>query len=247
MGQAAGLLAPGIQLAPGELAAEALPDRLVQHLRALRPRRGERYVFLDGRGTRWAATVRDDRPLRFEVGEAEVVPALEPKLVLCLAPPKGDDLWQSVTQATEVGAARIAFVRSEHAQIAKGQNVPIDRARRVSDASCEQCVRAWQVDIEDEWRSTAELLARPGVHVVADEGLAGANPIGFVEGVPPSLRGVPVHLYVGPEGGWSDAEREAFRGKAFPLSLGSLVMRVPTAVVAGLHFLRLVSEHGSAR
>jgi 16S rRNA (uracil1498-N3)-methyltransferase len=58
---------------------------------------------------------------------------------------------------------------------------------------------------------------------------------------PPLLREIPaerqdtVALLIGPEGGWTDAEREQARAAGWaPVSLGPLVLRAETAVCAAL-------------
>lgn len=246
MGAPANFLVPGFAFAAGTLDEDAFPPELRRHLQALRVRNGERVRFLDGRGGLFPAVAAAvGKKLSFRIEDGEKRPPLAPKLTLCLAPPKGDDLWTAVQQATEVGASRISFVKARHAQVAKGQNAPVERARRVADAACEQCGRAWRLEIEDDWRELVDLLARPGIHVVADEILAAQEAIGF-DGAAPALGGKDeIHLYIGPEGGWSDEERRLFDGRAARLGLGSLVLRVPTACVAAIHFLRLVHLHNA--
>ena len=55
-------------------------------------------------------------------------------------------------------------------------------------------------------------------------------------------------LFVGPEGGFSDAEREKLRNTAFPWVLGGRVLRAETAVLAGLTAVQLAwgDFHGEA-
>lgn len=222
----------------------ALPPIVQQHLKVLRVRDGESLQFLDGNGGVFPALTRvEGRELAFDIQSVSKRPALAPRLKLVLAPPKGDDLWTAIQQSTEIGAERIAFLRARHAQIAKGQNAPIERAQRVADAACEQCGRAWRMGFEPEWCELGELLARPGIHVVADEILSLKDEIGFADRAPSLGGGEEIYLYIGPEGGWSDEERQLFDGRAAKLGLGQLVLRTPTACVAAIHFLRLVHLH----
>ena len=46
-------------------------------------------------------------------------------------------------------------------------------------------------------------------------------------------------LFTGPEGGFSDREREILKAKAAPLALGGRVLRAETAVIAGLTAIHL--------
>lgn len=54
------------------------------------------------------------------------------------------------------------------------------------------------------------------------------------------------HLAVGPEGGWSDAEKEQFRNLPFvtPFSLGSLTLRAETAAIASLALVSYIRTLG---
>ncbi len=97
------------------------------------------------------------------------------------------------------------------------------------------------MELSTQWSSLETMLQKKNVlHVVADEGLAGNDEIGFFNGAPQIDATTPIFLYIGPEGGWSDRERQLFDNVALKLGLGSLVLRVPTACVASIHFLRIV-------
>ena len=227
--------------------AAALGADVQRHLTALRIRTGEAVRLLDGAGRAWQARCEREKPLAFTLHDLVEVPALRPALQLFLAPPKGDALSEAVCQATEIGVTEIFFLRAEHAQYPGRGDPPVERARRVSDSALEQCGRAWRCHIHEGWHELGPSLRESAVHVVADEATAepgqAAELIGFT-GALPNLASVslaqPLRLYVGPEGGWSESERRLFDGRAATLALGSLVLRVPTAVVAGAHFLRTV-------
>jgi 16S rRNA (uracil1498-N3)-methyltransferase len=57
----------------------------------------------------------------------------------------------------------------------------------------------------------------------------------------PALAGTPrrIVLFVGPEGGFTDAERQMLESRAFPWVLGGRVLRAETAVLAGLTAVHL--------
>jgi 16S rRNA (uracil1498-N3)-methyltransferase len=53
-----------------------------------------------------------------------------------------------------------------------------------------------------------------------------------------------VALLVGPEGGWTAEERDAFRGAGWtPVSLGGLILRAETAALAALAVVRSAWLH----
>jgi 16S rRNA (uracil1498-N3)-methyltransferase len=246
MGQYSGILVIESTLPKsGSFDARALDERVQRHLAALRVRNGEHVNFLNGRGGLWICVCQNARDQLFEVLETKEIPQLRPQIDLYLAPPKGDALTQAVTQATECGAARIAFLKSDFAQYRKEDEAPGLRAQRVSDAACEQCLRPWRCEVNSEWLSLDEALAAPGLNIVADEEEARSGGLGFADAKKASseMRGAErLKLFIGPEGGWSESERKILRAKALTLGLGSLILRTPTACVAALHHLRVQSE-----
>lgn len=244
MGQIHSFLNLGALPESGEILDSQLNDNVTQHVKVLRIKPGENLRFLDGRGLITEVTCKQIKPrYAFSVVARTRVPALIPPLELCVSPPKGDAFRDVIAQATEIGATSIRFLRSDFGQYPAGQPAPSDKAQRVSDSAAEQCVRAWRCEVLPGWHEATQTLALPGVHIVADEESANAasETIGFL-GAAPSLANLspeaPLRLYVGPEGGWSERERTFFKARAHSLALGRLVLRVPTAAVAGLHWLR---------
>lgn len=244
MGQIHSFLNLGALPEAGEILDSHLDENVAQHVKVLRIKAGENLRFLDGQGLITEVTCKQIKPRpTFAIVERKRAPALIPPLELCVSPPKGDAFRDVVAQATEIGATSIRFLRSDFGQYPAGQPAPSDKAQRVSDSAAEQCVRAWRCEVLPGWHEALQTLALPGIHVVADEESANAaqESIGFLSSAP-SLANLspaaPLRLYVGPEGGWSERERTFFRDRAHSLSLGRLVLRVPTAAVAGLHWLR---------
>ena len=226
--------------AKSTFSAKDLSDTCLQHMKARRLGAGEKFILLNGAGDIFTCAVIDKKLSNFTVERREESPALRPEIELCVSPPKGDDLWQLITQATEIGATSLVFVRSDHNQHpSAAKQPPADRAQRVSDAACEQCARPWLLRIDSEWRELSSLLPDSSYsHWVADEALAGKTD-------KQKVTGQKIRLYVGPEGGWSARERQIFdEAKCHRFSLGPLVLRVPTAGVAAIHHLRWLSEHG---
>lgn len=140
-----------------------------------------------------------------------------------------------VQKATELGCVRIVPVLSEHSvkpgELEKekpwawpGQAI---RAAR-------QCRRAALPEVLAA-APLAQALAAPWFSAAArrftldDRAAHGIDPF---SGLP---RGGELVLVVGPEGGWSDAERAALDAAgAAPIALGVRVLRAETAVFAGL-------------
>ena len=227
----------------GPVTAALIDENTQRHLRSVRISDGEILCFLDGAGKRSQARCVNAKKLDFEIVSVTSEAQLTPQIHLYLAPPKGEALWEAITQMTEAGAMTLSFLQSDHTQ-GDARNISIDRAQRVSDAACAQCSRSWRLTVLPEVKSLAQ-IACEATHSetwVADEELSSSQeayalkPAGFV----PS-KSTQLNLVIGPEGGWSEYERKLVsQSSCRRLGLGPLILRVPTACVAALHQTRLL-------
>jgi 16S rRNA (uracil1498-N3)-methyltransferase len=221
--------------------SKLIPPDVARHLKSRRIGRNEEVEFINGRGLRARARCEDPISLRYRVVEKKIESVFLPIIELCVPVVKQDLLTETITQATEIGVSKIQWLKCDHDQVPKNlKKPPSDRTTRVSKAAAEQCSRTWGMEIS-ETRETIDALAADleFTHIVADESLLLEGKIGFHghTSVPKFLP--KIRLYIGPEGGWSDRERQSFDSQnMIRLSLGSFILRVPTAVVAASFFLR---------
>lgn len=191
------------------------PDR--HHLeRVLRLRPGDPVTAADGRGGLRPCVVAAGGRLE-PVGPITRHERLAPAITVAMAAAKGERPEWAVQKLTEAGVDEIVvFVADRSVVRWDGERAGRHLARlaRVAREAAMQSRRAWLPEVRGV-ETFAALAGRPGA--------AMADPAGS----PPSLS-TPVVL-VGPEGGWSDAER----GRGLPLvALGDGVLRVETAAVA---------------
>lgn len=139
-----------------------------------------------------------------------------------------------VEQLSQCGAAAWVPMRTERAQRAPtgGQ---LEKLRRVARESAKQCGRAWVLDVREP-DTLERALCADGTVLVLD---ATGGPFGGIGGVGGAQA---VRLFVGPEGGWSDAERARLAG-ATMVCAGPHVLRLETAAVVGT---ALVMAHAEA-
>ncbi|GMU66153.1 MAG: ribosomal RNA small subunit methyltransferase E [Acidobacteriota bacterium] len=205
-------------------------------IRVKRLESGESVRIVDGAGrARRGVVARVDRG-RAVIAFGAAAPSREPELriELLVAPPKPDRAAWLVEKATEVGAVAVRFVVTDRA--ARGDRgfgvAQLARLRRIAIAAVEQCGRAVVPEISGT-HALAEIVAERRLHgtpvVALDAGGARQVPR-------PASRRSTVHadlsLLIGPEGGWSDAERERFEREGVERwSLGERVLRVETAAV----------------
>lgn len=194
-----------------------------RHAAAVRRIRvGETVDLVDGRGTRCTCVVtavgRD--ALTCHVTTRAVEPEPTPKLTLVQALAKGSRGELAVELATEVGVDAIvpwAAARS----IAKADK-PLIRWQATAREAAKQSRRAWFPEVSAPMR-TAEVLGLPGQLLVLHE--EASEPLARI-----SLPEGDLVLIVGPEGGISPEELDAFGvAGAVAVRLGGSVLRTSTA------------------
>ena len=152
-----------------------------------------------------------------------------PDLWLLFAPIRKARTDFIVEKATEMGAARILPVQTE---FTNADRIRRDRLRAHAVEAAEQCGGTYVPEVAELRRLPALLDDWPGDRrlMFCDEALAGEGR--GLAAAPPG----PWAILIGPEGGFSDAERA--RLAALPqtaaVSLGPRVLRADTAAVAAL-------------
>jgi 16S rRNA (uracil1498-N3)-methyltransferase len=174
-----------------------LPAGEADHvLKVLRGRNGDTVEVVDGAGKLFAARLRGGR-------EAAVVEELAApdgagvEISLYQAVPKGGRMDLVVEKATEVGATRIVPLLAERG-VVNPREGKVGRWRRVAEAAARQSLRLSVPEVADPVRFEDVASEVRGTRVL----LHNAPDLQPVEAVV----GVPVSLFVGPEGGWSGAE-----------------------------------------
>jgi 16S rRNA (uracil1498-N3)-methyltransferase len=203
-----------------------------------------------------AFTVRDDAGVYFRAALKELGPdggvaiayermarSPEPvvELTLACAVLARQRMIFVVQKATELGVARIVPLLTEHSVPREGLE------HEKAHAWPGQVIRAAK---QCRRSSLPELLVPTPLDAFLGSPAAGADLSLFLDDRVPdgSRRRTPVPasaprrivLFVGPEGGFADAEREKLAATAVPWVLGGRVLRAETAVLAGLTAVHLV-------
>ena len=164
-----------------------------------------------------------------------------PEVTLLAAIFKFDRLEWLVEKATELGAARLVPIVAARTEkgLATTARKRVERWRRIAFEAAQQSRRLAPMDITDPAPLYQALKQAPGARRwILDEN-QDAQP---QRPLLAPARGGSV-LAVGPEGGWTEAERQlAFDNGYAPVSLGPLILRVETAAVAALAVLLYVNS-----
>lgn len=220
-----------------------------RHLaQVVRLRAGETLLCDDGLGFEAPARVTevDARKARVWIErtgpEVPGVGAAEPAILLCQALARGDRFDQAVRDAVQLGVHAILPVRSArtHPDAAKD---PSRRTRwdALVRSACAQCGRADTVRVatpEDVTAALASAVAWAAGGPVVWLSEHGGRPLS--DWLSSTGRPARAAVFVGPEGGWTDAELSAARSKGvWEASLGPRILRTETAGVAALAAMTL--------
>lgn len=192
---------------------------------------GARLALFNGHAGEWTAEVAEagKRGGRLTV-LGQSAPQLDPPdLWLIFAPIKKARTDFIVEKAAEMGAARILPVQTE---FTNAERIRQDRLQAHAVEAAEQCGGTFVPPVEDLQRLERLLADWPQDRqlMFADETLVGA---GETLG---AAAGGKWAILIGPEGGFSEAERTRLRAmpQAHPVSLGPRILRADTAAVAAL-------------
>jgi len=209
--------------------------------RVLRAEPGQRYEITDGTTLSLAEVeTAEPRQVVFRVIEPLDAVAALPSIVIVAALIKFDRFEWMVEKVTELGVKAVIPVEAARTDegLFKAAVKRVERWRKIARESSQQSRRVRVPEIRDALR-LAEALRMPfGLKIRLEE-----NP-----GAPALLecakawdRVTDLALAIGPEGGWTVAERGAMDGLGWmPASLGSTVLRAETAAIAAAAVLNQV-------
>jgi 16S rRNA (uracil1498-N3)-methyltransferase len=212
-----------------ELVLDGAEGRHAAVVRRIGP--GERIRLTDGRGSfaEGAVTAASKSGLTVAVDQRGEVDASSPRLVVVQALPKGERAELAVEMLTEVGADLIVPWNAERSQFrANAERVAKTGSKWQAWAfeASKQSRRSWFCEVAPiaSTPEVAKLLTDAALAVVLHE--EATTPLASLD-LPAAGD---IVIVVGPEGGISPAELEAFT--ATPVRLGSTVLRTSTAGVA---------------
>ena len=208
-----------------------------RHLaRVLRAEAGQRYEISDGK-VAYLAEIAEARGPRvvFRVIEPLDTPATPLHITLCAALIKFDRFEWIVEKATELGVERILPVEAERSGkgLLEASRKRSERWARIAREASQQSRRLRAPEIAPAVRFEQCLAEQADYRYFLEE--TAAPPLLRVLRMSPACRAA---LLTGPEGGWTDAERQLAAAAGWqPVSLGPQVLRAETAAVAAIAVL----------
>jgi 16S rRNA (uracil1498-N3)-methyltransferase len=208
----------------------------------LRLQPGSSLCVFNGRDGEWRATLVDEGRKTWCLDIVGQTRSQSPPfdLQLLFVPLKQARLDYMVEKAVEMGVGRLRPVLAQHGQVPR---LNADRLAAHALEAAEQCGVLAVPSIDAPRPLVAVIDGWPDEVVkrrilFCDEQHADSDPLSILSGIEPS----PVAVLIGPEGGFSDSERQILRSKPFVtgLPLGPRILRADTAAVAAL---ALVQTH----
>ncbi|WP_425093131.1 16S rRNA (uracil(1498)-N(3))-methyltransferase [Tropicimonas sp. S265A] len=196
---------------------------------------GDTITVFNGRDGAWTARIKlvSKRGGVLVVTEQTAPQQDPPDLWLVFAPIKKARTDFIVEKAAEMGAARILPVQTA---FTNAERVRQDRLQAHAVEAAEQCGGTFVPEVAALQKLDALLANWPADRhlMFCDEALAGDA--AAQAPLDPTTRGAPWAVLIGPEGGFSAAERTRLRAmdRAVPVQLGPRILRADTAAVAAL-------------
>ncbi len=210
------------------------PD--AHHLtRVLRVEPGQQFEISDNQAV-YLAEVESARKDLVSFSVREKVASADPlvRTIILASLIRFERMEWMLEKATELGVARIVPVRAERSEkgLEQGAGKRMERWNRIVREASEQSRRARLPEIGVPVTLAGALGTEAAYRYVLEE--AEAPPL--LPALPAEREpGATVALLVGPEGGWTEREREQIAAAGWrPVSLGSQILRAETAAIAAL-------------
>jgi 16S rRNA (uracil1498-N3)-methyltransferase len=209
-------------------------------LSVMRCRTGQIVRLFNGRDGEWRAHLRESTRKEAVLEITTQIRAQVPlgRVSWLFAPLKQARLDYMVQKAVEMGVASLQPVLTQHTVV---QRLNLERMQANAIEAAEQCHLLAIPAILPEMKLEKALSALPKEQylVFCDEAADRVSPIKALQVIPSDA---PVAVLIGPEGGFSEQERQAIlaRSPVIRLSLGPRIMRADTAAVAALTLVQAV-------
>lgn len=220
-------------LSPGaSLVLDAKPSHYLAQV--LRMKEGEYVALFNGRDGEWTARIDNmhKRGLQLQLAGQRRAQASGPDVWLLFAPIKQGRIDWLVEKATELGAAKLLPVMTEHTAVSR---INLGRLHAHAIEAAEQCERLDVPELKHEKKLTDVLAEWPADRALlyGDETGGGVPIKDALEALVPQQK---VAVLVGPEGGFSSRELAMLKAHkpARGVGLGPRILRADTAAAAML-------------
>lgn len=202
-------------------------------LNVLRLKSGGHVLLFNGRDGEWHADLEQEGRKKAHLIVSHQTRPQTPlsDLHYLFAPLKQARMEYMVQKAVEMGVSRLQPVFTDFTQMRK---VNLEKMRVQAIEAAEQCgiLNLPEIDTPKPLFEVVNQIPTERHILFCDEGEESQNPLSALNHLTPA----PISLLIGPEGGFSEQEREMLRknSSVTPIPLGPRVLRADTAAVAAL-------------
>jgi len=206
--------------------------------RVLRMGRGDRFILMDGKGTRFQAIIESAGRREVRVALEKPLPQPPPspvEITLCQALLKSSAMDYVIEKTSELGIHRILPFSSERTVVRLNKEKFTNKKQRwleIAHSAAKQSGRGAPLELgplSSFEELVGECRGEDALKVILWEGEGAKDLKGVLRGSPPMKRFLGI---VGPEGGFSHEEVRAAGEAGFvSVSLGQRVLRAETAAI----------------
>lgn len=211
---------------------------LHQWLRVFRMKVGDELILCDGQNKEARATLLDiqKKSVTVRIGKKRSCETELPRsIILAAALLKRENFEWVAQKATELGVTEIQPLLTERTV---KEDLKRTRVEVIVKEAMEQSGRG-VIPIVHNPKPIEEMLEVIPASSCLIFDAEGAEPLAVL----PTINAEPVVILVGPEGGWSDRERDLFKKYSIPfVRLGARVLRAETAAIAALALVTTTIE-----
>jgi len=215
----------------------------IHHLRVLRLKVKDKVVIFDEKNNEYTCLIRDfsNQQVVFEIKEKQTVKIPKMNITVACAIPKKSKIDEIIDKLTQLGVDRIIPLETQRVMVKldpKKKQLRLLRWRKIAENASQQSQRN-RIPIVEPIQNIKEVLAESsGFNLKLIPTLMGQRRTlkeVLEQGKPKNIL-----ILIGPEGDFTPEEIDlAIKAGCIPVTLGELVLRVETAAIAVVSFIKL--------
>ena len=193
---------------------------------------GNTVELFDGTGQTAAGPIVQLEPNVAVEITAIAPPPMRAQIIVASAVPKGNRADWMIEKLAEIGVSRFIPLQTARSVVHPEGSGKLDRWQRLASAAAKQSHRSGTLEISP--LTALPFLVRDVQSENASRWFLTTHPPAriFADAVQRLQTGQAVYLLIGPEGGWTDQEEDAFRAAGFTaVALTPSILRIETAAL----------------
>ncbi len=209
-------------------------------IKVLRLQLGTAIELYDGTGFLYQATItKISRTVTVQIHSKEFFKPEAPAIILHTGLLKNKKMELVLQKATELGVSHVHLFTSDHTSVTLPDAKKMNRYEKIIQESCKQCERIHPMTISSptslEEQFDATKNATQGYLFWEREQHNDPWAIGTINS------SEDIHIFTGPEGGFSEDEISSIPHGIKTISLGKQILRAETAVIASLSIVTFLA------